>query len=147
MRLGVRLAGGRTETGCQVPYCSEPTHMGWRPLTEPVSRQICQAHWNRHKDRSDDFCLFDIFGHKRPERIPTRPVNAELSRPVPVRALPVEPPPAPTPKPAGDKSSGCRACGKTREPGFTYCKACGKKRRTESNRRRQKRHYLKVAKT
>jgi len=40
---------------CDVRECTQPTFMGWRPLTERLGKQICEGHWHRHKDPADIF--------------------------------------------------------------------------------------------
>jgi len=51
---------------CDVKGCTNETYMGWRPLTERLGKQICEGHWNRHKDPGDGFSLFEAFGFRRP---------------------------------------------------------------------------------
>ena len=53
---------------CDVPGCEQPTYMGWRPLNEPLGRQVCEGHWLRHKDNNDSFELYTAFG-LRAERL------------------------------------------------------------------------------
>ena len=143
---------------CDVPGCTDETYMGWRPLTERMGKQICQGHWNRHEDKTDDFSLFDVFGFKRPEQRITRPVQKEPSLYILNQVLASEPQPATPHRPeettAGsfdpfdpsikNRDSGCRACGGEREPGFTYCSACGRERKRRSNQARQRRHRQRI---
>ncbi len=159
---------------CDVPGCTNETFMGWRPLSEPLGKQICESHWNRHKDPADSFNLWDAFGFQRPANRPARPIRAEPSQYGCGRVLPftkpivkAEPEPHEQPKaeppqdkpdrheaerrepqaiPARENPSDCRACGAQREAGHTYCPKCSRERKAESNRRRQRRHYLKVQK-
>ena len=50
---------------CDVKGCNKATYMCWRPLTERISRQICEYHWLKHKDETDSFDLFDEFKFRR----------------------------------------------------------------------------------
>jgi hypothetical protein len=138
-------------TCCAVPGCTNETYMGWRPLTERLGRQICEYHWNRHKDPADPFDLFDAFGLRRPSRMReplTRKTQPERETRPQTRAERYEAEkPGPGTAPAASKTSGCRACGAEREAGHTYCQSCARDRKAESNRRRQERHYLKAART
>ena len=112
---------------CDVTGCSGQTYMGWRPLTEPIGRQVCEYHWRRHKDAQDSFDLFEAFGFRMPERA----LKSKLRKDTVLRA-------------SGKELSlkrYCRDCGQPRESGHKYCHDCGKKRKAESNRHRQKRHY------
>ena len=111
---------------CDVPGCTEQTYMGWRPLTEKISRQVCEQHWRRHKDKHDSFDLFELFGFVRPAGMPE---SIPKKRPSSCKVL--------------DFRRQCRDCGQPRKPGHRYCDKCGKKRKAESNRKRQQRHYRK----
>jgi len=65
---------------CDVKGCSRATYISWRPLTERRGRQICEYHWNRHKDKKDGFDLYEAFGFKRPARSPRWLVQKESRR-------------------------------------------------------------------
>ncbi|HUW21024.1 MAG TPA: hypothetical protein VMW16_17125 [Sedimentisphaerales bacterium] len=125
---------------CDVKGCNRATYMGWRPLTERLGRQICEYHWRRHLDKQDSFDLFDEFGFRRPAGIrkPMLITSTEKKQVHHGRNVL---------KPVKAKGSGCKACGAERGPGHTYCPKCSRERKTQSNRLRQKRHYLKAAKT
>ena len=107
--------------------------MGWRPLTERLGRKICEQHWRRHKDEQDSFDLFEAFGFKRPAGLPKPVVKKDVAR--------CDCTKKPEPKTVKGKVSGCRDCEQPREPGHRYCRKCCKKRKTESNRKRQQRLY------
>ena len=135
------LSGNKNMDGlCDVKECNRATYMGWRPLTERLGRQICEYHWQRHKDEKDSFDLFYKFGFTRPVRIrkPTPRTSTEKKQVHRGRKVL---------NPVKAKGSGCKACGAERGPGHTYCRKCARERKTQSNRLRQKRHYLKAAKT
>jgi hypothetical protein len=155
---------------CDVKECSEPTFIGWKPLTESRGWQICERHWRRHLNEKDRFDLYDAFKFRRPVRKPRRPVQTETRRCGCGRALQAghrfcsvciqererqrkrlsyhkrknpEPEPEPT---AQDDIPRCRVCGDPREPGHTYCSKCSKGRQRQANRERQRRHYRKRVK-
>ena len=65
---------------CNAKGCTQPTFMGWRPLTERLGRQICEGHWRRHKDPNDDFDLFEAFGFRRPTGIRKPVAKKEIAR-------------------------------------------------------------------
>ncbi|MHC4367261.1 MAG: hypothetical protein ACYSW8_06520 [Planctomycetota bacterium] len=105
------------DEGCDVNGCSGRTFMGWRPLTEKIGRKVCEDHWLRHRDGQDGFDLFEAFGFRRPQpKQDTAPRVRKLS----LRRY-------------------CRECGQPRQAGHRYCDACGKKRKLQSNQRRQQR--------
>ena len=133
MRRGKGLRAYAMDGSCDVTGCTEQTYMGWRPLTERLGRKICEQHWRRHKDEQDSFDLFEEFGFKRPAGITKPKVKKDIDRCACGREH--------KPKPVKGKVSGCRDCGGQREPGHSYCKKCGQKRKAQSNRRRQQRHY------
>jgi hypothetical protein len=43
------------DESCDVPGCTQPTIMGWQPLTEPLGKQISEGYWRRHKEPADIF--------------------------------------------------------------------------------------------
>jgi len=118
---------------CDVPGCTQPTFMGWQLLTESRGRQICEHHWNRHKDPADPFNLWDVFGFRKP---------AGMQKPAPMKDVPE---PAAEPEPLREKPEprGCRACGGQRERGYTYCRSCARERKKQADRERQRRQYRK----
>ena len=153
---------------CDVKKCSEPTFMGWRPLTERRGRQICEQHWRQHSNDEDSFDLFEAFGFKRPTRIrkprakkqiPRCSCGRELlpryrfcidcakerERQRKKRAYHKRKNPEPEPV-AQENILRCRACGGTRKPGCTYCPKCSKEHQRQANRERQRRHYRKMVK-
>ena len=107
--------------------------LGWRPLTERLGRKICEQHWRRHRDDQDSFDLFEEFGFRRPAGAPKPKVKKDIVSCASGREL--------EPKPVKGKVSGCRDCEQPREPGHRYCENCGNRRKAESNRKRQQRHY------
>ena len=109
---------------CDVTGCSEQTFMGWRPLTERIGRKVCEYHWRRHKDENDSFDLFEAFGFERPVGM-TKPTLAKQTSSCKVL----------------DFRRLCPDCGQPRESGHRYCSKCSKRRKAESNRKRQQRHY------
>jgi hypothetical protein len=153
---------------CDVKKCSEPTFMGWRPLTERRGRQVCEQHWRQHLDDKDSFNLFDEFKFRRPlgilkpltkkniprcscgrELLPGRRFctvcAAERERQRKKRAY--HKCKNPESEPIVQKNIlQCRACGRQREPGHTYCPKCSKDRQKQTNRDRQRRHYRKTVK-
>lgn len=134
---------------CDVPACTEPSFMGWRPLSESRGRLICENHWTRHKDPADPFDLFKVFGMSRPAEMrrpltgKTRPERESLPQ---ARAERHE---AETPGPdrtrPENRTSGCRTCGGEREAGHTYCERCSSERRRAENKDRQRRFREKHA--
>ena len=148
---------------CDVPKCRRQTYMGWRPLSEKIGHQICEHHWDRHKNKNDKFNLFDVFGFKRPQT-KTRPVNVKLTEHCACgrelqlgrrlcRSCAIEREKerkreyyhrSKTKKSPEIISLRCRECGGQRLPGHSYCRKCGQRRRQKSNRERQRRHYKKI---
>ncbi len=98
------------EASCTVPGCDGQNSVGWRPLCEPLSsgRKVCEYHFNRHKDKQDEFSLFEAFGFERPVEAP---------------------------KPVPKKGVVLRACGREREPARRLCEACAAER--ERKRKKQ----------
>jgi hypothetical protein len=150
---------------CDVQGCNIATYMCWRPLSERRGRQICEYHWNRHKDETDSFDLYEAFKFRRPVRISRRLVKTETHRCDCGRELqaghkfcPIcakererqrkrqsyherkKPKPEPI---VQENILKCRACGGTRKPGYTYCPKCSRERQRQANRERQRRHYRK----
>ena len=133
---------------CDVPGCTEPGFMGWRPLSENRGRQICERHWLKHKDPNDSFDLFDAFGLMRPAGI--RKPGAGLSDPgrkgqTKRRLCPGPKNPMKQEPTEGREGGCCRACGAEREAGHTYCEKCRRERRREANQDRQRRFRVKRA--
>lgn len=117
---------------CHVPKCTEQTFMGWKPDTAPRGHQICEGHWKRHLDAQDSFDLFEAFGFERPAGVAKLVLGVKKSSdPLVLEEFPAR-------KPSARR---CRDCGDPREPGHRYCDPCGEKRKAESNRKRQQRHY------
>ena len=106
---------------CDVSGCTREIYMGWRPLTERQGRQICEYHWRKHRDPEDSFDLFDAFGFRRPVGLPRTVAKRRTFHP-------------------DGRCRKCRDCGQPRESGHRYCDKCGKKRKAESNRKRQQRY-------
>ncbi len=149
---------------CNAKGCTQPTFMGWRPLTERLGRQICEGHWRRHKDPNDDFDLFEAFGFRRPtgirkpvakkeiarcacgrERLPGRKFCTdcaqERERQRKKRAY-HERKNSAQQEPAEQKPIlRCADCGEQREHGYRYCQKCGERHKKISHRRRQSRHW------
>jgi len=96
-----------TYGSCDVSGCQRETYMGWRPLTESRGRQICEYHWNRHKDETDGFDLFDEFKFRRP---------AGIRKPVPKK-----------------ESARCN-CGREITPGHRFCDVCAAERKRQRNK-------------
>ncbi|MHC4154170.1 MAG: hypothetical protein ACYST6_04500 [Planctomycetota bacterium] len=92
---------------CDVPECTNKTYMGWRPRSERLGKQICEDHWGRHKDPEGSLDLFEVFGFRRPVRIP---------------------------KPVAKKEVGRCACGRKRLPGHKFCTDCAAERERERKR-------------
>jgi hypothetical protein len=115
---------------CDVKKCSEPTFMGWRPLTEPRGRQICEYHWLRHWDEKDGFDLYDEFKFRRPARIRKPVVKSLVQKDVPRFRHRLD-------------TLCCRQCGEGRKPGHTYCSKCSQSRYRQANQKRQRRHRMK----
>jgi hypothetical protein len=154
---------------CDIPKCRGETFMGWRPLTERTGRQICEFHWEGHKNGR--FNLFDAFGFKRP-MIKTKPVKkqtehcacggelqpghrlckncaAERER-LRMRKYyyyEEKPPFHTTPRRKIERQNPyllreCPDCGKPKlRKRQRYCDDCSKKRRRENNRERQRKYY------
>lgn len=106
--------------GCDVPGCIGQTHMSWRPVTERLGKKICEDHWRRHRDLRDGFDLFEAFGFKRPPKAKKKTMCRVPPKGLSIRRF-------------------CRDCGQPREPGYRYCDECSKKRKAQSNQRRQQR--------
>jgi hypothetical protein len=162
-------AGNKNMDGiCDVKGCNEATYLGWRPLTERHGRQICEYHWNRHKDETDSFDLYEAFKFRRPIRIPRRLTRRDKGRCACGRVLEdghrfckacieererrrkreayherKNPEPEQITR---DDTPGCKACGEPREPGHTYCPECAERRKKQSNRERRRRSYRKTVK-
>jgi len=49
---------------CDVPNCSRPMDMGWKP-NQGKNYRICFYHERRHFNEDDVFDLFDVFGIKQ----------------------------------------------------------------------------------
>jgi hypothetical protein len=150
---------------CDVKGCQNLPLLGWQPMTERRGRQICEYHWNRHKDVTDSFNLFEAFNFRRPARMPKRQIKTEMCKCDCGRALAAghrfcaicaeerererkrqayherkNPKPEPI---VQENILLCRACGGIRKPGYTYCPKCSERRSKQSNRVRQRRHYRK----
>ncbi|MFH1718251.1 MAG: hypothetical protein ABIF19_12935 [Planctomycetota bacterium] len=149
---------------CDVAGCAGETYMGWRPLTEPRGKQVCEYHWLRHKDPNDDFDLFEAFGFRRPagirksvakkevarcacgrERLPGRKLCTdcaqERERQRKKRAYHKRK--EPQPEPVEGKRPKCKGCGGPREAGHTYCEKCAERRRITVHRQAQGRYRRK----
>ena len=121
---------------CDVNGCTQPTFMGWRPLTEPRGRQICEYHWRRHLDPEDSFDLFEVFGFRRPAGI-RKPVVKEYVPPCGCGlALSLHEP---------ANTHHCRQCGGRRKPGHTYCDKCSRERKRHTHQERQRRYRQRQA--
>ena len=137
---------------CDVPGCEQPTYMGWRPLNEPLGRQVCEGHWLRHKNPDDSFELYTAFGLRRQARISNAGAGffAAGRKRQPEKDNGVKKPMKKEPEKRsysnGDRKAlgRCRTCGQARQAGHSYCENCSRERRAEKNRQRQKRHYDKV---
>jgi hypothetical protein len=148
---------------CDVSGCQRETYMGWRPLTKPLGRKICEHHWRRHNDNDpdDDFNLWDAFGFRRPIEICKLVAKKDAPWPAPEsdpgRVVFTEPAAKPEPPqqrpghyepekvepqiiPAVDRPSRCKACGGLREAGHTYCQGCARERRQQAHQERQRRY-------
>ena len=145
---GIGCEAMTTYGSCDVSGCQRETYMGWRPLTESRGRQICEYHWRRHLDETDNFDLFDAFGFRRPAYISSRrPFQTESRRSDSDRALQIKKQvlhEQRKSKPVKSKSSVCKVCGAERMAGHTYCDKCKQERKAESNRQRRRRSYLKT---
>ncbi len=154
---------------CDVPGCTNETYMGWQASAESRGKQICEPHWNRHKDPNDSFNLWDAFGFRKPAGV-NRPAPKPITeKPLPQLALepdrgrvvftepdvtpepPQKEPDRPEPQkpelqpiPAPGKPAGCKACGAEREAGHTFCQKCSRNRKAKSNRQRRMRAYRKT---
>jgi hypothetical protein len=142
---------------CDVAGCDEKTLMGWRPHTvsQEYGRQICRAHWERHKDQRDSFSLFEAFNYPRPAAVKIEPAEQpSVTRCACGREL------LPNrrictvcaakrerdrkrewrrqskPQPVIEASAGpkCWRCDNEREPGHRYCDPCAKTRERERKR-------------
>ena len=82
---------------CDVPRCTNETYLGWRPLTEPKGKQVCEYHFRWHDDPAESFNLWDAFHFRRPAKIK---------------------------KPTTKKYVPRCACGRERLPGRRFCAAC-----------------------
>lgn len=149
---------------CDVPGCSSPAFMGWRPLTERRGRKICERHWRRHQNPKDSFDLFDAFGFRRPAQASkfetvAKPVcncGRELStgrrlcvvcvaerkrqrnrRVYNERKKKQQQPTQPI---EHEGILHCRACGGPREHGHAYCPQCATRRSKQSNCKRQRQY-------
>jgi len=137
---------------CDVPQCEEQTYMGWRSLRERTGRQICERHWEAHKDNK--FNLYDAFGFQRP-LIKTKPVKLieycscgatlqpghrlcnncatgreRLRKREYYHQRKEEPPKV--------ISLLCTECGQEREPNHRYCKLCARQQRRKLDRERKR---------
>jgi len=157
-----------TYGSCDVSGCQRETYMGWRPLTERRGRQICEYHWNRHKDEKDSFDLFDEFKFRRPlgirkptvkkdvprcscgrERLPGHKFCSVCAQKRERQRKKQAYHKRKNPEPESivqEDILQCRACGGLRELGHTYCPKCSKDRQRHANRERQRRHYRKTVK-
>ncbi len=82
---------------CDVPGCGAETFMGWRPLNQPLGRQICAPHFSRHKNPADSFNLGDVFGFKRPVKMVRATPRAKGTRPSKIHGAHMELPPSDVP--------------------------------------------------
>lgn len=98
---------------CDVRDCQRQTYLGWRPLSEPRGRQICEYHIKRHRDENEKFILFDEFGFNR--------------RPVKDRAN------------TAPQENKCSGCDKKIQPECRFCEDCAQKRKRHSKREYQQR--------
>jgi hypothetical protein len=149
---------------CDIPGCTGETYMGCRPSTEHLGKQICEYHWGRHKDAQDSFGLFEVFGFRRPVRIPKPVAKKEVGRCACGRERlrgrkfctecaaererqrkreayhkrkngSQQEPAEPEP------ILRCKACGAERELGHTYCQRCAERRRKVTRRQAQSRYW------
>jgi hypothetical protein len=154
---------------CDVKGCTQPTFMGWRPLTERLGRQVCEYHWLRHKDPQDSFDLFDAFGFTRPVRIPRPAAKKEVGRCAcgrerlrgrkfctecaaererqRKREAYHKRKNGSQQEPAEQaETRRCRDCGEPRQAAHTYCLKCTQRREKQSNRERRRRCYRRTQK-
>jgi hypothetical protein len=140
--------------------------LGWRPLTERLGRQICEHHWNRHKDKKDGFDLYESFGFKRPseirkpiarkdvprcscgwERLPGHKFctvcAAKRERQRKKQAYHERKRPKTQPVEKEKNIICCREFGRPRKPGYTYCSECAKHRKIITRRQVQSRYWKK----
>jgi len=149
---------------CDVQGCQSLPLLGWRPLTERISRKICEQHWCRHKNKQDSFNLYEVFGFKRHEVIPRSTVKTQAQECDCGRELlpghrlctvcakeherqrkrqyyhnkknhQVEP--------VEESTLQCRQCGGPRLPDHIYCSTCAKRRKTMTRRQAQSRYWKK----
>ena len=156
---------------CDVQNCKGQTDMGWRPLSEKIGRQVCEYHWCRHEDSSDNFSLFDAFGfpkllvasnsQRTNSRLALRQCTcgAELlkgCRYCPKCAKELErrrkrdyrrkkkAKEIEALKPdISEDMPKCKICGQDRKSGHSYCTKCAKRQKKKSNRERQRRNRKK----
>jgi hypothetical protein len=107
---------------CDIAGCQRKTYMGWRPLSEKMGRQVCEYHWCRHNDNSDNFNLFDTFDFPRLPVVQTGKSWHTNAESVLRRCI----------------------CGTELPKGYQYCQKCAKER--ERKRKREYRHKKKEAK-
>ena len=153
--------------GCDVRGCERETYMCWRPLSVSIGRQVCEHHWDRHKDLQDKFDLHDVFNFPRYQiRRDTSLSGSKLRRCI--CGAEREPNHKYCEKCAKERERQrkqeyrlrktgkqqhiieqseferialqCKDCGRERLPGHTYCKKCGKRRKKKSNRCRQQKY-------
>lgn len=105
---------------CDITNCQRKTYMGWRPLTTPLGRQICEYHWKRHCDKNNNFNLFDAFG------FPKLPVenNGDF-----IRQWGTE----------SKKRPQLCLCGAELLPRHRFCEKCAKERESRRKREYQRR--------
>ncbi len=148
---------------CDVPGCTNETYMGWRPLSQPLGKQICEYHFRRHDDPADSFNLWEAFGFRRSakmersapkkdiprcacghERLPRRrfcTMCAQQRERERKKGAYHERKNRQEKSVEAEPTLRCRACGEPREAGHTYCRRCAEDRRKRSNRERRRRCY------
>ena len=149
---------------CEVPECKEQSFMVWRPLTEKTGQQVCKPHFEKHKESRNEF-LYNAFRIKKAQTIATPDEKEYCScgrqRQQGHKYCPAciakrkrqqrkdsyyknkNAPAAPTEKTI-TLICGSEDCQSEREPNHRYCSRCAEKRKRESNRKRQRRHYRKI---
>jgi hypothetical protein len=168
MKTGIGRETMTTYGSCDVSGCRREIYMGWRPLTERLGRKVCEYHWRRHEDETDNFDLFEAFGFRRPARTRKPAVKKQTDGCACGRELPPgrrlctvcaeqrerrrkrqyyhQKKNHQTEPAAEEDAPRCRQCGGERPRGHTYCQKCSQGRRRQGNRERQRRHYRKSVK-
>lgn len=158
---------------CDVKECRKESYMGWRSLAVPIGRQVCEHHWKKHSDKSNEFDLHEAFGF--PKFYVERDIETSLSngklrlcdcgaellprhqycencakeresnRKREYRRRKAEKHQHALEQLAAQQNIlRCKSCGRERLPGHTYCERCARRRKRKSNSERQKRYRKRI---